>query len=170
MTGKNYGGILNIAGQKEAGKAYWDNNTKKLYICKNNNSDISPNINNYIPFDNNSLFERLENLNSFDILYSKVDDFGNWKDLTINLIKPADDSKYSHYIIYTGQGNQITNSILVTSTTHLDLYFDCYQYSNPGRVGVAFATFVNSTTVKLKILEGQASGDGIVKILAFKKV
>ena len=62
MTGKDYGGILNIAGQKEAGKAYWDNNTKKLYICKNNNSDISPNVNNYIPFDSNSLLERLENL------------------------------------------------------------------------------------------------------------
>ena len=62
MTGKDYGGILNIAGQKEAGKAYWDNNTKKLYICKNNNSDISPNVNNYIPFDSNSLLDRLENL------------------------------------------------------------------------------------------------------------
>ena len=62
MTGKDYGGILNLAGQKEAGKAYWDNNTKKLYICKNNNSDISPNVNNYIPFDSNSLLERLENL------------------------------------------------------------------------------------------------------------
>ena len=62
MTGKDYGGILNITGPKEAGKAYWDNNTKKLYICKNNNSDISPNINNYIPFDNGSILERLENL------------------------------------------------------------------------------------------------------------
>jgi len=62
MTGKDYGGILNIVGQKEAGKAYWDNNTKKLYICKNNNSDISPNVNNYIPFDSNSLLEKLENL------------------------------------------------------------------------------------------------------------
>ena len=70
MTGKDYGGILNIAGQKEAGKAYWDNNTKKLYICKNNNSDISPNVNNYIPFDSNSLLERLENLNrNFKILW-----------------------------------------------------------------------------------------------------
>ncbi|WP_338993210.1 hypothetical protein [Fusobacterium vincentii] len=66
MTGKDYGGILNIAGQKEAGKAYWDNNTKKLYICKNNNSDISPNVNNYIPFDSNSLLERLENLFTFE--------------------------------------------------------------------------------------------------------
>ena len=67
MTGKDYGGILNIAGQKEAGKAYWDNNTKKLYICKNNNSDISPNVNNYIPFDSNSLLERLENLSKTKI-------------------------------------------------------------------------------------------------------
>ena len=112
----------------------------------------------------------MENLNSFDILYEKNTDFGNWKDLTLNLIKPTDDSKYTYYIIYTGQMNQISNSILVTSTSNLDLYFDCYQYANPGRVGVAFATFVNSTTVKLKLLEGQASGDGIVKIIAFKKI
>ncbi|WP_339064289.1 hypothetical protein [Fusobacterium polymorphum] len=62
MMGKDYGGILNEPGTKEVGKAYWDNNTKKLYICKNNNSDISPNVNNYIPFDSNSLLERLENL------------------------------------------------------------------------------------------------------------
>jgi len=66
MTGKDYGGILNIAGQKEAGKAYWDNNTKKLYICKNNNTDISANVNNYIAMDSNSLLERLENLISFN--------------------------------------------------------------------------------------------------------
>lgn len=153
-----------------AGNIYYFPGNKKFYYClKSQTSRVSvPNAD----FEELSIYQnrkKLENLNSFDILYSKVDDFGNWKDLTINLIKPADDSKYSHYIIYTGQGNQITNSILVTSTTHLDLYFDCYQYSNPGRVGVAFATFVNSTTVKLKILEGQASGDGIVKILAFKK-
>jgi len=72
MTGKDYGGILNIAGQKEAGKAYWDNNTKKLYICKNNNSDISPNVNNYIPFDSNSLLERLENLSTIYNRYNNA--------------------------------------------------------------------------------------------------
>ena len=64
MMGKDYGGILNESGLKTSGKAYWDNNTRKLYICKNNNSDISPNINNYIPFDNGSILERLENLSS----------------------------------------------------------------------------------------------------------
>lgn len=115
-------------------------------------------------------FSTVENLNSFDILYERSTDFGNWKDLTLNLTKPTDDTKYSHYIIYTGQMNQISNSILVTSTSNLDLYFDCYQYSNPGRVGVAFATFVNPTTIKMKILEGLSSGDGITKILAFKRI
>ena len=72
MMGKDYGGILNEPGLKTSGKAYWDNNTKKLYICKNNNSDISPNINNYIPFDNGSILERLENLSTFKVqdLYS----------------------------------------------------------------------------------------------------
>ena len=66
MMGKDYGGILNEPGLKTSGKAYWDNNTRKLYICKNNNSDISPNINNYIPFDNGSILERLENLFKID--------------------------------------------------------------------------------------------------------
>ena len=77
MMGKDYGGILNIAGQKEAGKAYWDNNTKKLYICKNNNSDISPNVNNYIPFDNGSILERLENLIKSKVLKISTSEMKN---------------------------------------------------------------------------------------------
>ena len=72
MMGKDYGGILNEPGLKTSGKAYWDNNTRKLYICKNNNSDISPNINNYIPFDNGSILERLENL-------FKYESISNWQ-------------------------------------------------------------------------------------------
>lgn len=72
MMGKDYGGILNEPGLKTSGKAYWDNNTRKLYICKNNNSDISPNINNYIPFDNGSILERLENFSkSREIILTK---------------------------------------------------------------------------------------------------
>ena len=89
ITGKDYGGILNIAGQKEAGKAYWDNNTKKLYICKNNNSDISPNVNNYVPFDSNSLLERLENLFNF------------------NLIKTSQNKGYKFYVKNSYMGNYI---------------------------------------------------------------
>lgn len=62
ITGKTYGGVLNEAGLKEAGKTYFDKNTKKLYLCKNNNTDISANVNNYIAMDSNSILERLENL------------------------------------------------------------------------------------------------------------
>lgn len=66
MTGKDYGGILNEPGVKSAGKTYFDKNTKKLYLCKNNNTDISANVNNYIAMDSNSLLERLENLIKVD--------------------------------------------------------------------------------------------------------
>ena len=67
ITGKTYGGVLNEIGLKEAGKTYFDKNTKKLYLCKNNNTDISANINNYIAMDSNSLLDRLENLSTFKI-------------------------------------------------------------------------------------------------------
>lgn len=69
-VGKNYGGILNTTGAKTAGKTYFDNNTKKLFLCKNNNSDTSANVANYIALDNNSLLERLENLIKVELLYS----------------------------------------------------------------------------------------------------
>ena len=106
MTGKDYGGILNIAGQKEAGKAYWDNNTKKLYICKNNNSDISPNVNNYIPFDSNSLLERLENLFKYSEIFkgraaTKGQTLGtipsNSKFIEIIGINYADDNNFYYF-------------------------------------------------------------------------
>lgn len=92
MMGKDYGGILNEPGLKTSGKAYWDNNTRKLYICKNNNSDISPNINNYIPFDNGSILERLENLfkveNHNDIRVLKFSNiaivYGTFKNIRYN--------------------------------------------------------------------------------------
>ena len=165
-----YGGDIQDSGVKDINYIYYDRNTRKMYKCLNQNSDVSANVANFIPLDNNSLLDRLENLNSFDILYSKTDDFGNWKDLTISLTKAANDSKYSHYIIYTGQGNQLTNSLVVQSLTNVEFFFDTYQVSNISRVGTAYAKFLNATTIKLTMLEGVASGDGIVKILAFKKV
>ena len=66
MIGKDHGGILNEPGTKEVGKTYFDKNTKKLYLCKNTNTDISANINNYIAMDSHSILERLENLITLD--------------------------------------------------------------------------------------------------------
>lgn len=165
-----YGGDIQDDIVKNPNYIYYDRNTRKMYKCLKQNQDISANVANFIPLDNNSLLERLENLNSFDVLYQKTDDFGNWKDLTINLTKAANDSKYSHYIIYTGQGNQLTNSLVVQSLTNVEFFFDTYQVSNISRVGTAYAKILNATTIKLTMLEGVASGDGVVKIIAFKKV
>lgn len=72
ITGKDYGGILNEPGVKLAGKTYFDKNTKKLYLCKNNNTDISANINNYIAMDSNSILERLENLSTLKENKTKI--------------------------------------------------------------------------------------------------
>ena len=92
VIGKSYGGILNEAGQKYEGKTYYDKNTKKLFLCKRNNTDISANINNYIAMDSNSLLERLENLFNFNLIkssqnkgykfYTKNSYIGNYIDVS----------------------------------------------------------------------------------------
>jgi len=57
-----YGGDIQIAGVKDINYIYYDRNTRKMYKCLNQNSDVSANVANFIPLDNNSLLDRLENL------------------------------------------------------------------------------------------------------------
>ena len=59
-----YGGDIQTAGVKDVNYIYYDRNTRKMYKCLNQNSDISANVANFIPLDNNSLLDRLENLNT----------------------------------------------------------------------------------------------------------
>lgn len=112
ITGKTYGGVLNEIGLKEAGKTYFDKNTKKLYLCKNNNTDISANINNYIAMDSNSLLDRLENLSKVTILKkSDVDrEFLKYFGL-IQVIK------IGKLVIFSGVINQALNNAINTSGT-----------------------------------------------------
>jgi len=112
ITGKTYGGVLNEVGLKEAGKTYFDKNTKKLYLCKNNNTDISANINNYIAMDSNSILERLENLSKVTILKkSDVDrEFLKYFGL-IQIIK------IGKLVIFSGVINQVLNNAINTSGT-----------------------------------------------------
>ena len=67
-----YGGDIQDPGAKNVNYVYFDRNTRKMYKCLNQNSDVSANVANFIPLDNNSLLDRLENLSSFKIqeLYS----------------------------------------------------------------------------------------------------
>ena len=57
-----YGGDIQDSGSKNVNYVYFDRNTRKMYKCLNQNSDVSANVANFIPLDNNSLLDRLENL------------------------------------------------------------------------------------------------------------
>ena len=61
-----YGGDIQDPGSKNVNYVYFDRNTRKMYKCLNQNSDVSANVANFIPLDNNSLLDRLENLITFD--------------------------------------------------------------------------------------------------------
>ena len=60
-----YGGDIQDEGVKDVNYLYYDRNTRKMYKCLNQNSDVSANVANFIPLDNNSLLDRLENLLKF---------------------------------------------------------------------------------------------------------
>lgn len=70
-----YGGDIQEAGAKNVNYLYYDRNTRKMYKCLNQNSDVSANVANFIPLDNNSLLDRLENLFNFE--YKE-----NWETIT----------------------------------------------------------------------------------------
>jgi len=61
-----YGGDIQTAGVKDINYIYYDRNTRKMYKCLNQNSDVSANVANFIPLDNNSLLDRLENLYKYE--------------------------------------------------------------------------------------------------------
>ena len=67
-----YGGDIQDEGVKNPNYIYYDRNTRKMYKCLKQNQDISANVTNFIPLDNNSLLERLENL----ITFSNIKDWG----------------------------------------------------------------------------------------------
>lgn len=61
-----YGGDIQEPGVKDINYLYYDRNTRKMYKCLNQNSDVSANVANFIPLDNNSLLEKLENFSKFE--------------------------------------------------------------------------------------------------------
>ena len=78
-----YGGDIQDDIVKNPNYIYYDRNTKKMYKCLKQNQDISANVANFIPLDNNSLLERLEN-------FIKIKE--------ITLTKDIDREYFSRYI------------------------------------------------------------------------
>ena len=79
-----YGGDIQDEGVKNPNYIYYDRNTRKMYKCLKQNQDISANVANFIPLDNNSLLERLENLIGFKSEGTYQNSFsGNFNELKI---------------------------------------------------------------------------------------
>ena len=89
-----YGGDIQTAGVKDVNYIYYDRNTRKMYKCLNQNSDVSANVANFIPLDNNSLLDRLENL------------------FSPNLIRTSQNKGYKFYV----KTSERTNYIDVSDT------------------------------------------------------
>ena len=64
-----YGGDIQDDIIKNPNYIYYDRNTRKMYKCLKQNQDISANVTNFIPLDNNSLLERLENLFKYSEIF-----------------------------------------------------------------------------------------------------
>ena len=64
-----YGGDIQEPGVKDINYLYYDRNTRKMYKCLNQNSDVSANVANFVPLDNNSLLDRLENLFKYSEIF-----------------------------------------------------------------------------------------------------
>lgn len=75
-----YGGDIQDEGVKNPNYIYYDRNTRKMYKCLKQNQDISANVANFVPLDNNSLLERLENLINF-----REEVVGTWENAQIRV-------------------------------------------------------------------------------------
>ena len=95
-----YGGDIQTAGVKDINYIYYDRNTRKMYKCLNQNSDVSANVANFIPLDNNSLLDRLENLITLKENKSKIS-------FTFISNVNLDNIKESGYYVSPSWGNNI---------------------------------------------------------------
>ena len=96
-----YGGDIQDEGVKDVNYIYYDRNTRKMYKCLKQNQDISANVANFIPLDNNSLLERLENLNTLKENKTKIS-------FTVITNANLDNIKESGYYISPSWGNNIS--------------------------------------------------------------
>ena len=108
-----YGGDIQDEGVKNPNYIYYDRNTRKMYKCLKQNQDISANVTNFIPLDNNSLLERLENLySSYSLKDWNILEFSN-KQVFLSLRKRVQysENKYIYELPF-----KILNAIILVSS------------------------------------------------------
>ena len=131
-----YGGDIQDEGVKDVNYLYYDKNTRKMYKCINQNNDTSANVANFKPLDNNSLSDRLNNLerNSDSIMYNggspvpvgtsrKLPDYVRYRNILGYYFKVRFIGGVSFYVVLDNATN--TNIVEYTLfngiTFHLDI-------------------------------------------------
>ena len=150
-----YGGDIQTAGVKDVNYIYYDRNTRKMYKCLNQNSDVSANVANFVPLDNNSLLDRLENL------------FTNTVELAIKITKSTNIPELKNYKFWF---IEISISIYLDRISHQKYTFttssaiDFFYNDNFHTLG-KYAIQINRNGEV--ILKGEAVDKGYVKVTIY---
>ena len=70
--GTDYAGILNVTGVKYIGKTYFCTATKKIYLCKIQNSLTYADLEKFVDISHKGLLDKLENLFRVEILQTNI--------------------------------------------------------------------------------------------------
>ena len=136
-----YGGDIQEPGVKDINYIYYDRNTRKMYKCLNQNSDVSANVANFIPLDNNSLLDRLENLIKVDT--GITTDYTTLGSYTYNFPKSYKKVLGVAINVYkTGTATTLENIYLTGfNNTGFSFVKDCVDTNRANSIKVAYSVF-----------------------------
>ena len=136
-----YGGDIQEPGVKDINYIYYDRNTRKMYKCLNQNSDVSANVANFIPLDNNSLLDRWENLIKVDT--GITTDYTTLGSYTYNFPKSYKKVLGVAINVYkTGTATTLENIYLTGfNNTGFSFVKDCVDTNRANSIKVAYSVF-----------------------------
>ena len=136
-----YGGDIQTAGVKDINYIYYDRNTRKMYKCLNQNSDVSANVANFIPLDNNSLLDRLENLIKVDT--GITGEYTNVNGYTFTFPKSYKKVLGVSINVYkTGTATTLENVYIIGfNNTSFSFIKDCVDTNRANTIKVAYTVF-----------------------------
>ena len=136
-----YGGDIQEPGVKDINYLYYDRNTRKMYKCLNQNSDVSANVANFIPLDNNSLLDKLENLIKVDT--GITGEYTNVNGYTFTFPKSYKKVLGVSINVYkTGTATTLENVYIIGfNNTSFSFIKDCVDTNRANTIKVAYTVF-----------------------------